>query len=58
MYVDYLRQLSLAIFLVLLTVGLSLCNPAFASPANLRDVRVNASHLGIAALGMFLVILM
>jgi rhamnose transport system permease protein len=57
MYVDYRRQLSLAIFLVLLTAGLALRNPAFASPANLRDVCVNASHLGIAALGMFLVIL-
>jgi ribose/xylose/arabinose/galactoside ABC-type transport system permease subunit len=57
MYVDYRRQLSLAIFLVLLTVGLALRNPAFASPSNLRDVCVNASHLGIAALGMFLVIL-
>jgi rhamnose transport system permease protein len=57
MYVDYRRQVSLAIFLVLLTAGLALRNPAFASPANLRDVCVNASHLGIAALGMFLVIL-
>jgi ribose/xylose/arabinose/galactoside ABC-type transport system permease subunit len=50
-------RLSLAIFLVLLTLGLALRNPAFASPTNLRDVCVNASHLGIAALGMFLVIL-
>jgi rhamnose transport system permease protein len=57
MYVDYRRQLSLAIFLVVLTLGLALRNPAFASPSNLRDVCVNASHLGIAALGMFLVIL-
>ena len=57
MYVDYRRQLSLVLFLVLLTVGLALRNPAFAAPANLRDICVNASHLGIAALGMFLVIL-
>jgi rhamnose transport system permease protein len=57
MYVDYRRQLSLAIFLVLLTGGLALRNPVFASPGNLRDICVNASHLGIAALGMFLVIL-
>jgi rhamnose transport system permease protein len=57
MYVDYRRQLSLALFLVLLTVGLALRNPAFAAPTNLRDICVNASHLGIAALGMFLVIL-
>ncbi len=57
MYVDRRRQLSLAVFLVLLTVGLALRNPAFASPNNLRDICVNASHLGIAALGMFLVIL-
>lgn len=57
MYVDYRRQLALAIFLVLLTAGLALRNPVFASPGNLRDICVNASHLGIAALGMFLVIL-
>lgn len=57
MYIDYRRQLSLAVFLVLLTVSVTLVNPAFAAFTNLRDICVNASHLAIAALGMFLVIL-
>jgi rhamnose transport system permease protein len=56
MYVDYRRQISLVVFLLLLIGGLALRSPVFAAPANLLDVCVNASHLGIAALGMFLVI--
>ncbi|MGC8781433.1 MAG: ABC transporter permease [Anaerolineae bacterium] len=50
------QEATLAIFVVLLLIGLAVATPAFMEAQNLRDVLVNASFPAIAAIGMTMVI--
>lgn len=53
---DLRRAGSLAAFMLAVIAVLAVVAPGFLSLANLRDIPVNAAHIAIAALGMFLLI--
>lgn len=51
------RELGIVLFIVLLTVGVSLRAPAFLSVGNFRDILLNIAILVIVALGQTMVII-
>jgi ABC-type sugar transport system ATPase subunit/ribose/xylose/arabinose/galactoside ABC-type transport system permease subunit len=51
----HVRPSALAVLLALVVAGVSLANPAFLTPGNLRDLLVNAAPVLLVACGMMLV---
>ena len=54
---ENLRELGLLVFIVLLSVGVQLRNPAFLTVGNITSLLTNTAILGILAVGMMIVLL-
>src|SRR5215469_18369244 len=51
------QETVLVLTFIIVFVGVTLLNPGFAQPGNLVDILYNSSYIGVAAVGMTMVIL-
>jgi len=56
-FAENLRELGLLIFIIVLSVGVQLRNPAFLTLENINSLFTNTAILGILAVGMMLVLI-